>query len=372
MTAAAIRLSQDGTTLICSGEWTLPGVKKLPLNYNKILPPVKQFRINLENITTLDTVGAFRLRQLIDASERAGKQVTLEGLSERHQAFLELVQSYANQLQPSRAEPPPQPVWLILLGRWTVVKLNHIWLFLAFVGEIVVRYLKINRNGLRNLWQSGLKVIQTAGCQALPIVATMSFLVGIVLAYQLGVQLKVYGADIYVVEASGIAILREFAPLMTAVLIAGRTSTAFAALIGTMKVNDELDALSTMGISTVERLVLPRIAGLLIALPLLVVWSSLFGLLGSMITVKGQLHIGYHNFLSRFAEQVNVKQYILGLIKTPFFALIISIVGCFQGFQTGITADSVGLRTTAAAVQAIFLIIVIDAFFSMLYSWFGL
>lgn len=372
MTTAEIKISPDGKTLFCSGEWTLTGVKKLPLKFTHIFPTVTQFSINLEKITHLDTVGAFRLRQMMDAAEQLGKTVTLEGINDRYQTIVDLVEAHLQQLHIERAQLPPAPLPLALLGRWSVVKANHAWLFFSFVGEIVVRFLQISRNGLRNLWVSGLKVIQTTGCEALPIVAAMSFLVGIVLAYQLGVQLKVYGAGIYVVEASGIAILREFSPLMTSVLIAGRTSTAFAALIGAMKVNDELDALSTMGISSIERLVLPRVAGLVIALPLLVVWSILFSLLGSMITVKGQLHIGFHNFLSRFAEQVIVKQYVLGLLKVPFFALIIAAVGCFQGFQTGITADSVGVRTTAAAVQSIFLIIVVDSFFSMLYNWFGL
>ena len=139
-----------------------------------------------------------------------------------------------------------------------------------------------------------------------------------------------------------------------------------------MKVNDELDALATMGISTVERLVLPRVLGLLIALPLLVVWSSFFSILGAMVMAKTQLNIGYVTFLQRFEVSVPLKHYVLGMVKTPAFAVIIATVGCFQGFQSGITADSVGLKTTAAAVQAIFLIIIADAFFSVLFGWRGL
>lgn len=369
---AVIELSQDGQTLRCSGEWTLSGIRALAVQDTAILPPGEVLLIAAAEMADLDTIGAFRLLQLITSAEHAGKTVSVEGLSKKHQRIFELVQSNLKRLKSEQVAQPEFASGLALLGYWSVRKVNNTNRFLIFIGEIVLQFCKIRAHGLQNLWQSGLKIIQTAGCQALPIVGMMSFLVGVVIAYQLGVQLRTYGADIYVVDASGIAILREFAPLMTSVIIAGRTSTAFAALIGTMKVNNELDALSTMGISAVERIVLPRVIGLIIVLPLLVVWSSVFSLLGSMIMVKSQLNIGYITFLQRFQEAVGLKQFVLGMVKTPVFAVIISTVGCFQGFQAGITADSVGLKTTAAAVQAIFLIIVADAFFSILFSWRGL
>jgi phospholipid/cholesterol/gamma-HCH transport system permease protein len=372
-TPAAIELSQDGRTLHCVGAWTLSGVKALPTGFTKLIRACgESLQINTGKITDLDTLGALRLSQLYNAAENSGKKTTLIELSPKHRQIFELVHSSLTETPDQDMTPPPTKNPLVLLGEWSEIKWINCLRFCTFVGEVVLQFGKIRWHGLENLWLAGLKIIQTAGSQALPIVAMMSFLVGIVLSYQLGVQLKVYGADIYVVEASGIAILREFSPLMTSIIIAGRTSTAFAALIGTMKVNDELDALSTMGISVIERIVLPRVLGLIVVLPLLVIWSSLFSILGSMIMVKGQLNIGYGAFLQRFVEEVSVKQYTLGLVKTPVFALIISMVGCFQGFQAGITADSVGLKTTAAAVQAIFLIIVADAFFSLLFSWRGL
>jgi phospholipid/cholesterol/gamma-HCH transport system permease protein len=372
-TAAAIQLSPDGQTMHCVGAWTLPGIKTLPVEFSSLLTSAgSTLKIDTTKMTDLDTVGAFRLCQLVKVAEESGKKTVFVELNAKHQLIFELV--YTNLADENIRELPalPRQSTVELLGAWAVSKWENAYRFSAFIGEIIVQFQKMRAHGLQNLWLAGLKIIQTAGSQALPIVGMMSFLIGIVLSYQLGIQLKIYGADIYVVDASGIAILREFSPLMTSVIIAGRTSTAFAALIGTMKVNDELDALTTMGISAVERLVLPRVLGLVIALPLLVIWSSLFSIIGAMIMAKGQLNIGYITFLQRFSEAVGLKEYVLGLVKTPVFAIIIATVGCFQGFQAGITADSVGTKTTAAAVQAIFLIIVADAFFSILFSWRGL
>ena len=370
---ACIELAQNGRTVHCAGKWTIAGVESLPATFTELFKSsTDHLQINLADVTELDTVGAFRLHQLLNEAEQSGKKISLEGLSQNHQLIFDLLEKNLKKVHPEQLIPPKKPSELETLGRWSVEKYQNFIKYLSFLGEIIVKFFTIRSRGVNNLISTGLKIIQTAGCQALPIVGMLSFLIGVVLAYQLGVQLKLYGADIYVVDASGIAILREFSPLITAVIIAGRTSTAFAALIGAMKVNDELDALATMGVSSVERLVLPRVLGLLIALPLLVVWSNFFSILGCMLMVKGQLNIGYIAFLDRFKESVELKHYVLGMVKTPVFAVIISTVGCFQGFQAGITADSVGLKTTAAAVQAIFLIIVSDAFFSVLYSWRGL
>ncbi len=368
---AVIEATQRGQQLLCAGEWTRAGTQRLPLNLSKFIANIAdQVMIDCSKIIKLDTIGAFRLLELVNELKKNKKRVSLFGLSAENQTIFELVEKKSKEA--NLKFEPEKGLFFAVIGRWAEKKYIHTVNFFEFIGKIILYFFKMSAQGRKNLWQSGLKIIQTSGCDALPIVGMMSFLVGIVIAYQLGEQLKIYGADIYVVEASGIAILREFAPLMTAVIIAGRTSTAFAALIGTMKVNDELDALSTMGIPPIERLVLPRIVGLLIALPLLVMWSNIFSILGSMIMTKFQMKISYLAYLERFQTEVPLKHYVLGIIKTPVFAFIISAVGCFQGFQTEMTADSVGIKTTAAAVQAIFLIIIADALFSILFSWRGL
>ena len=207
--------------------------------------------------------------------------------------------------------------------------------------------------------------------KAVPLVGLMSFLIGIVLSYQMGVQLKIYGANILIVKVSGIAILREFAPLITAIIMAGRTSTSFASLIGSMKINEEVDALKVMGKNVIITLVYPRSIAMLIALPLLVVWSSICAIAGSMLMANIVLHVSYMAFLQKFPNDVGVMQYLLGMFKVPFFALFITAVGCYQGLTAELSSESVGRQTTRAAVQSIFLIIIIDATFSIMYSFVG-
>lgn len=373
MRLAHIESSADGSKLYCAGEWTVTGVQNTAAKFPGVLKRTgDNVEINAENIQDLDTAGAVSLFRLISLAHDFGKKIHIIGLKDSHRLIFELVQSQYQRASVKNLPTNTSFNSLSVLGWWGTEKIENSYRFLSFIGEVLIQFLKMGRHGLRHLWRTSLKIIQTSGCEALPIVAMLSFLVGIVLSYQLGVQLQIYGAGIYVVDAAGIAILREFSPLMTAIIIAGRTSTSFAAFIGTMKVNDELDALSTMGISTIERLVLPRITGLVIALPMLVIWSILFSVLGSMIMAASQFGVSFSTFIQRFTDNVPVQNYVLGMAKAPVFALIISLVGCFQGFQTGISADSVGHKTTVAAVQSIFLIIVADAFFSILYSWQGL
>ena len=168
------------------------------------------------------------------------------------------------------------------------------------------------------------------------------------------------------------AIFREFGPLITAIIVAGRSGSAFTAQIGSMKINEELDALNTMGLSPTELLVVPKVIGLSIMFPLLIFWSDLFAIFGAMVMSKYQLSVGYQDFLSHLQDSVGFKQMMLGLYKAPAFSVLIALVGCFQGFQVGHSADSVGAQTTRSVVQALSLIIVADAVYSIIYSWQGL
>jgi phospholipid/cholesterol/gamma-HCH transport system permease protein len=211
--------------------------------------------------------------------------------------------------------------------------------------------------------------VEVVGYQALPIIALLSFLIGVVLTYQMGLQLKTYGANIYIVNLTSLAILREFGPLITSIIVAGRTSSAFAAQLGMMKINEEFDAIQTMGLSTINRLVLPKLIGTVIAVPLLTIWANVFGVIGAMIMSKNMLSISYFDFLNRLQEVTELSTFWMGMSKAPVFALIIATVGCFQGFQVAGTAASVGQRTMISVVQAIFLIIIVDAMFSVLFSW---
>src|SRR3990167_9433939 len=241
--------------------------------------------------------------------------------------------------------------------------------FLSFVGEMMMAFFELIARPRRLAWRLILRNIEDVGYHAMPIVALLIFLVGLVLTYQIALELSSYNANIYIVDITGMVILREFAPLITAIIIAGRTSTAFTAQIGTMKVNEEIDALYTMGVPPIHRLAVPKLIATVVALPLLTVWADVFGVLGSMVMAKIQLDVTFYAYLERFEHTISVRHYIVGLIKAPVFAMIVAAVGCFQGFRVVGTADDVGRRTTHSAVQSIFLIIITDAVFSIIFSW---
>jgi phospholipid/cholesterol/gamma-HCH transport system permease protein len=217
-----------------------------------------------------------------------------------------------------------------------------------------------------------LREIELGGFDALPIVGVTAFLLGVVVAYQGADQLRHYGANIFVVELVGYAMLREFAPLITAIIIAGRSGSAHAAQIGTMVVGEEIDALRTLGIQPLQRLVWPKLLALLIALPLLTVFADLAGVFGGMVMARSQLGIGFAEFADRFGRVMQGSALLIGVGKALVFAWIIVLVGCFQGLRTAGGADSVGRQTTAAVVQAIFLVIVADALFSVAFNMLGL
>jgi len=240
--------------------------------------------------------------------------------------------------------------------------------FLAFIGELAMAGVSMLRHPSRMRWRAVLHELQIGGFDALPIIGLTAFLLGVVVAYQGADQLRNYGANIFVVELVGYAMLREFAPLISAIIIAGRSGSAYAAQLGTMVVNEEVDALSTIGIDPLQRLVWPRILALAIALPLLTVFADIAGVFGGMVMASTQLDIGFAEFLARFGRVMQGTALLVGVGKSFVFAFIIVLVGCFQGLRTRGSADSVGRQTTVSVVQAIFLVIVADALFSVAFN----
>ena len=258
--------------------------------------------------------------------------------------------------------------WLERVGKSTITSLKQFIEALSFIGETAVALAKSILQPRRIRWRPILFNIRTAGFDALPIVGLLSFLLGVVVAYQGAGQLRQYGANIFVADLVGLSMLREFAPLMTAIIIAGRSGSAYAAQIGTMAVTEEIDAMRTIGISPQELLVLPKVIALVIALPLLTVFADALGVFGGMLMAQQQLDVGFIEFLDRFVKAVGPTAFLIGVGKAPIFAVIIAMVGCFQGFRTKGGADSVGRQTTRSVVQSIFLVIVADALFSVAFS----
>jgi phospholipid/cholesterol/gamma-HCH transport system permease protein len=289
-----------------------------------------------------------------------------------HADFARLLDVVGQHVAEKTTAPPANKSTLLSkladVGRNTEAAVEQAVALLSFVGESALALAGCIRHPARLRWRPILYNVRSAGFDALPIVGLLSFLLGIVVAYQGADQLRQYGANIFVADLVGLSMLREFAPLITAIIIAGRSGSAYAAQIGTMAVTEEIDAMRTLGIAPLDLLVLPKIFALLIALPLLTVFADLLGVFGGMIMARAQLGVGFGEFLDRFVKAVSITAYLIGICKAPVFAAIIAVVGCFQGFRTKGGADSVGRQTTRSVVQSIFLVIVADALFSVAFS----
>jgi len=365
--AARIYVASDGA-FYCAGAWT---IQHLPDLERQILGLPKTFtgRLTCEvgAIAAMDTGGAWLLQRTLNQFERSGCTISLNGLSND---FATLMQTVARSWsQSEQLRPVPPTGWLERLGRFAYSYAANVRKALAFVGETVAATLSLLAHANRIRWRVLLYNLQVDGLNALPIVGLLSFLMGVVIAYQGSEQLKTFGANIFIVDLVGISLLREIAPLVTAILVAGRSGSAYAAQIGTMTVTEELDALRSLGISPMSLLVIPRALALVIALPLLTVFADAVGVFGGMLIALSQLGVTFTEFLNRFEYAIVLRHYLIGVGKTPVFAAIIALVGCYQGFQVSGGVDSVGRHTTISVVQAIFLVIVTDAFFSILFSW---
>jgi phospholipid/cholesterol/gamma-HCH transport system permease protein len=320
-------------------------------------------------IEALDTAGAWVLQKLLARLKAEGLVVTLTGLRPGFAALLDAVaQQFAEPPAKAAAAAKTLPTALERIGRSAESALSQTIALLSFVGESAHALVRNMAHPARLRWRPILFNIRTAGFDALPIVGLLAFLLGVVVAYQGADQLRQYGANIFVADLVGLSMLREFAPLITAIIIAGRSGSAYAAQIGTMAVTEEIDAMRTLGIEPLDLLVLPKIFALLIALPLLTVFADVLGVFGGMIMARAQLGVGFDDFLDRFVKAVSVTAFLIGICKAPVFAFIIAVVGCFQGFRTQGGADSVGRQTTRSVVQSIFLVIVADALFSVAFS----
>jgi phospholipid/cholesterol/gamma-HCH transport system permease protein len=253
-------------------------------------------------------------------------------------------------------------------GAATVAVAKQAWALLEFIGEAAMATLVCARHPARIRWRPVAFNIRSAGLNALPIVGLLAFLMGVVVAYQGAGQLRTFGANIFVADLVGLSLLREFAPLITAIIVAGRSGAAYAAQIGTMVVTEEMDALRTIGIEPQELLVLPKLLALMVALPLLTVFADALGVGGGMLMAQARLGVGYGEFLDRFVKAVAVSDYLIGILKAPVFAVIIVVASCFQGFRAQGGADGVGQQTTRSVVWSIFMVIVVDAVFSVVFN----
>jgi len=357
--------------LTLSGRWTASGIGALSSQLAAVqAAPGASVTVDGAQVEALDTAGAWTLQQWLLRLRHEGVLVEVVGLRAEPARLLDAIAQHVTGPAATRAAPvrPKAVTALDQIGRHTVGATGQAVALLAFVGESAVALAACLAHPKRLRWRPILFNIRSAGFDALPIVGLLSFLLGVVVAYQAADQLRRYGANIFVADLVGLSMLREFAPLMTAIIIAGRSGSAYAAQIGTMAVTEEIDAMRTIGIAPLELLVLPKVIALVIALPLLTVFADVLGVFGGMVMARAQLGVSYGEFLDRFSKAISVTSYLIGIGKAPVFAAIIAVVGCFQGMRTRGGPDSVGRQTTRAVVQGIFLVIVADALFSVAFS----
>lgn len=322
------------------------------------------------HLDSMDTAGAYHLAKLLQKAATAGVTLRLNHFSPAVHSLLRRVQMVLNTESPLPITKPLSRLQRI--GFTCYEGVLQFYDYFTFIGTLTFSLCHLLRHIASLRWKALAYEIEMAGFGAVPIIALLSFLIGVVLTYQMGLQLRNYGANIYVVDLLGISLLREFAPLLTAIIVAGRTGSAFTAQLGTMVLQEELDALHTMGLNPYELLLLPKIIALIISVPLLTMLAEVFGILGGMLMANAMLGVSYSDFFDRLPEATGFTNYYIGMLKAPVFAAVIASIACFQGLRVSYSADSVGKQTTVSVVQAIFVIILIDAAFSILFSQFGI
>ncbi|MDD3462045.1 MAG: ABC transporter permease [Sulfurospirillaceae bacterium] len=357
------------------GNWTIQNIKKL---YKKMdrLEGKKDFKyeqivFDCSKIEEFDTHGIILILHFIKNVPSTCK-IEKIGMSER---FEKLFVACENNFLSSREKLSQQNILLKNLenlGRLVVEGYKTLTVFFSFVGELTHRAIDsfVFPNQIR--FRAVLYHIENSGLMALPIIFLTSFLIGVVIAYQGAVQLEKFGANIFIVEMVTISATRELAPLLTAIVVAGRSASAYTAQIGVMKITDEIDAMRTMGFSPWNFLVLPRVFGLMISLPLLVFFADVVSIFGGMTVAATTLDVSFFEFIDRMHSSVDLKHFIIGLVKAPIFGWIVATIGCFRGFQIDNNTESVGRYTTISVVNAIFWVIAMDAIISVLLTELGL
>ena len=351
-------------TLRFTGSLSLAQIGDVPQRLEAV--EAKIDRLDLSGIDHIDTIGAWVVHRFARDSGAA-----VEGLDPDAQHLLDQVSSAD---QPVRMRPDRTPAFSRVLGEIgdaTIIALKTLAGLLGFFGATLIAFANVIRHPRRFRLNAVVQRFEVVGVSALGIIGLMSFLIGFVIAQQGAVQLAQFGFDSFTINLVGRITFRELGVLMTAIMVAGRSGSAFAAQIGTMKLTEEIDAMRTIGVSPMEALVVPRVLAAVIMMPLLGFYASLIAVIGGLLLCWVQLDIPPVTFIQRIREVVPITDLYIGLIKAPVFGAIIAMSGCYQGMQVESDAEQVGNRTTSAVVQAIFLVIVLDAFFAVFFTFIG-
>jgi len=352
-----------GATYRPSGALTITRAASVQREIDALADPLT---VDLSHIDRMDTVGAWIIYRAM--RDRGAK---VQGGSEIETSLLDQVAEYDVPVQVRPEQRPGFIRILTELGEWVAEAGRTIVGLLGFFGATLIAFGNLMRRPKRFRINAIVQRFDVVGVRALGIIGLMSFLIGIVVGQQGAVQLEQFGAEVYTINLIGRITVRELGVLMTAIMVAGRSGSAFAAQIGTMKLTEEIDAMRTIGVSPIEALVVPRMIAAVLMLPLLAFWSILMSLLGGGIFVWLDLGIPPLTYIQRLQEVIPMTDLWIGLIKAPVFGFIIALAGCFQGMLVEGTSEQVGERTTTAVVQSIFLVIILDAVFAIFFTSIG-
>jgi phospholipid/cholesterol/gamma-HCH transport system permease protein len=363
----------DSLHVTVSNAWTLDAAIALNDQMRELARmPAASVTLDGAGLTALDSAGAWVLGRTMRAMADRGAAIEVTRMRDDYRALLDKTEIEASGIALSE---PGSSALVALLGRTGASVVSSLTIgaeLLGFFGLTLVTLGRILVGRARVRWIALLRQVEAVGFDALPIVGLLCFLVGVVLAYMGALQLQRFGASILTVNLVGVSVLREIGVLLTAIIVAGRSGSAFTAQIGTMKVNQEVDAMETLGLSPVDVLVIPRLVALFIALPLLVFFGDMMGLLGGAVISVVYLDLSFGQFLVQLKDAVDFWDFGTGLLKAPVFAYVIALVSFHQGLQVSGSAESVGIRTTASVVQSIFLVIVLDAVFAIFFAEIGI
>ena len=355
-------LNKDQQHIYLSGEWTIPYTKSI-LDEFSTIEKNKNITLDVSAVSDFDSSGILLFIELMNKLNNP----KVEGYTENQKKMYNILNS-----QDIEEVLPEKINFFEGVGKRTLDIYDDLRNFITFIGHLVLTFSYVITHPSSIRIKEIIYHIHQSGLNALIIIGLTSFLVGMVIAYQGAVQLAKFGADIFIVDTVGISIVRELGPMITAIVIAGRSGSAYTAEIGAMKITEEISAMRTMGFDPYTFLILPRVIALMIALPLLIFFADVMGILGGMVAAQMQLGISFTLFTERLQEVLEMKHYVLGMIKGPVFAFIIASIGAYRGLQVSDNTESIGLHTTASVVNSIFIVIAFDALFSIIYTGFGI
>jgi phospholipid/cholesterol/gamma-HCH transport system permease protein len=365
-----LSVSVDGARLLLAGRLQIEGVNALARD-GGLLPPSGVTIIDISDLTRIDTAGAWLLVETQQGARAAGREIAIEGASPAQAQLIETVRRSLPEPDGSAPKPPTIADRLEIFGRRVQRAARTGLALTSFLGQVIATIAALLWQPRRLRLTSVVHHCQEVGLNAVPIVSLMAFLIGVVLAFQGASQLRQFGAEIFVVDLIAISMLRELGILLTAIIVAGRSGSAFTAAIGSMKMREEIDAMRTLGLDPVSILVVPRVLALIVMLPALGLIADLAGLIGGGLMSWIELGVSPAVFQARLVSNTDVWHFGVGMIKAPFFALIIGIIGCYEGMMVGGDAESLGRLTSTSVVLSIFMVIVVDALFSIFFAVVG-